>query len=147
MKLNLQYFTGHDVTLYKDANVTTFTASSSSSVDKNTEITLTVELASGYEVDEYECIAGGVTVDPSTKKFTMPDEDVVIYLKSKKNNIYKVLETVEVNINGTVTKLSKNVKVLEKNGEVYDVTCTPTAITFDAAVVAQLVADGIIVKA
>ena len=121
-------------------------ASRGGAVDKNTEITLTVELASGYEVDEYECVAGGVTVDPATKKFTMPDEDVAIYLKTKKNNIYKVLESVEVNINGTVTKLSKNVKVLEKNGEVYGVECTPTAITFDAAVVAQLVADGIIVK-
>ena len=146
MKLNLQYFTGHDVTLYKDEHVTTFTASSSSSVAQDTEITLTVELASGYEVDEYEVIAGGVTVNASTKKFTMPNADVVIYLKSKKNNNYKVLESVEVNINGTKTQLTKNVKVLEKNGEVYGVECTPTAITFDAAVVAQLVADGIIVK-
>lgn len=148
MELNLQYFAGgHSVTLYKDAGVTTFTASADSDVQKNAEVTLTVVMASGYEVAEYEVIAGGVTVNASTKKFTMGEADVVIYLKSKANNSYVVTEDVDVTINGSKTHLGKNVKLqLTKNGGVYGVTISGTAITFDAAVIAQLVADGILVK-
>lgn len=148
MKLDLQYFAGgHSVTLYKDSGVTTFTASADSDVQKNAEVTLTVVLETGYEVDEYEVIAGGVTVNASTKKFTMGEADVVIYLKTKANNKYVVTEPVEVNINGTKTNLAKNVQLqLTGNGKVYGVTVSGTAITFDAAVIAQLVAGGILVK-
>lgn len=147
MKLDLQYFAGgHSVTLYKDAGVTTFTASADSDVQKNAEVTLTVVLETGYEVDEYEIIAGGVTVNASTKKFTMGEADVVIYLKSKANNKYIVTEDTDVVINGTKTHLGKNIKLLENKGHVYGANISGTAITFDAAVVAQLVADGILVK-
>ena len=147
MKLDLQYFAGgHSVTLYKDAHVTTFTASADSDVQKNAEVTLTVVLASGYEVDEYEVIAGGVTVNATTKKFTMGEADVVIYLKTKANNSYIVTEDTDVVINGSKTHLGKNIKLLENKGHVYGVNISGTAITFDAAVVAQLVADGILVK-
>lgn len=147
MKLDLQYFAGgHSVTLHKDAGVTTFTASASSDVAKDTEVTLTVVLETGYEVDEYEVIAGGVTVNASTKKFTMGEENVVIYLKTKANNKYIVTEDTDVVINGTKTHLGKNIKLLENKGHVYGATVSGTAITFDAAVVAQLVADGILVK-
>ena len=147
-KLDLQFYAGgHSVTLYKDAGVTTFTASSDSDVQKNAEVTLTVDFASGYELDKYDVIAGGVTVNPSTKKFTMGEENVVISLKSKKNNIYAVTEDVDVNINGSVTHLGKNVKVLTSaNGAICGAEVTPTAITIDAATVAQLVAAGILVK-
>lgn len=147
MKLNLQYFTGSSVTVYKDAGASAFSASPNSSVAKDAEVTLTVTLNSGYEVDEYEVIAGGVTVDPATKKFTMGEDNVVIYLKTKANNKYIVTEDVDVVINGSKTHLGKNVKVQQtNNGGVYSVTVSGTAITFDAAVVAQLVAEGILVK-
>ena len=148
MKLNLQYFAGgHSVTLYKDAGVTTFTASADSDVQKDAEVTLTVVLETGYEVDEYEVIAGGVTVNTSTKKFTMGSDNVVIYLKTKANNVYIVTEDTDVNINGSATHLGKNIKLQQTaNGGVYGVTVSGTTITFDAAVVAQLVADGILVK-
>ena len=147
MKLNLQYFTGSSVTVYRDAGASAFSASPNSSVAKDAEVTLTVTLASGYEVDEYEVIAGGVTVNPTTKKFACGDSDVVIYLKTKKNNVYAVTEDTEVNINGTKTTLSKNVQLLKtKNGGVYGATVNGTELTIDAAVIAQLVADGIIVK-
>lgn len=148
MKLNLQYFAGgHSVTLYKDAGVTTFTASSDSDVQKNAEVTLTVVFASGYELDEYEVIAGGVTVNAGTKKFTMGEADVVIYLKSKASNVYAVVEDTVVNINGNKTHLTKNVQLLKSaNGGVYGATVNGTAITIDAATVAQLVSAGILVK-
>ena len=148
MELNLQYFAGgHSVTLYKDAGVTTFTASADSDVAKDAEVTLTVVLETGYEVDEYEVIAGGVTVNASTKKFTMGSDNVVIYLKTKANNKYIVVEDTDVNINGSATHLAKNIKLqTTANGGVKGVTVSGTAITFDAAVVAQLVADGVLVK-
>jgi len=148
MKLNLQYFAGgHSVTLYADAGASAFSASATSDVAKDAEVTLTVTLASGYEVKEYEVIAGGVTVNPSTKKFTMGEENVVIYLKTQKNNLYAVTEDVEVNINGTKTKIGKNVKLLRtKTGAVYGAEVTPAEVTVDAATVAQLVAAGIMVK-
>ena len=148
MELNLQYFAGgHSVTLYKDAGVTTFSASATSDVAKDAEVTLTVVLGTGYEVDEYEVISGGVTVNASTKKFVMGEENVVIYLKTKGNNKYIVTEPVEVNINGTKTNLAKNVQLqLTSSGKVYGVSVTGTAITFDAAVIAQLVAAGVLVK-
>ena len=148
MKLDLQYFAGgHSVTLYKDAGVTTFTASADSDVQKNAEVTLTVVFASGYELDEYEVIAGGVTVNPSTKKFTMGEADVVIYLKTKKNNLYVVTEDTVVNINGTETSLAKNVKVtVAANGAPSGATVNPTEVSIDAATIAQLVKAGILVK-
>ena len=148
MKLDLQYFAGgHSVTLYKDAGVTTFTASADSDVAKDAEVTLTVVFASGYELDEYEVIAGGVTVNPSTKKFTMGNENVVIYLKSKADNKYAVVEDTDVNINGTKTHLAKNVTLQKSaNGGVYGATVSGTAITIDAATVAQLVSAGVLVK-
>ncbi len=148
MKLNLQYFAGgHSVTLYKDAGVTTFTASADSDVQKNAEVTLTVVFASGYELDEYEVIAGGVTVNASTKKFTMGEADVVIYLKSKANNKYVVVEDTDININGTKTHLAKNVTLQKSaNGGIYGATVSGTAITIDAATVAQLVSAGVLVK-
>ena len=148
MKLDLQYYAGgHSVTLYKDVGASAFTASADSDVQQNAEVTLTVTLASGYEVKEYEVIAGGVTVNPSTKKFTMGTSDVVIYLKTQKNNLYAITENVEVNINGSKTSLGRNVKPLDtKTGALDGVDLTPTEVTAEAATVAQLVAAGIMVK-
>ena len=70
-KMDLILFdTTYTVTVKKDANITTATASAASGA-KGTEITLTITPATGYEVAEYEVIEGGVTVNPTTKKFTI----------------------------------------------------------------------------
>ena len=72
---------------------------------------------------------------------------MTLFAKAKANNKYIVVEDIDVTINGTKTHLGKNVKLQQTaNGGVYGVAVSGTAITFDAAVVAQLVADGVIVK-
>lgn len=147
MKLNLQWFAGgHSVTLVHDDGASAFTASSSSDVQKDAEVTLTVTLKTGYAVDKYDVLSGGVTVDPATKKFTMGEADVVIALKTKATNEMIITEDCLVNINGTKTQLKKNVKVLvSSSGGIYGAEVNGTAVTFDAAVVQQLVANGILV--
>lgn len=147
MELNLQYFTGHSVTVYSDAGFSAASASPNSSVDKNTEVTLTLTLDTGYEIDEVECVSGGVTVNLTTKKFAMGEADVVLFAKSKANNKYKVTETTVVNINGTKTTLARNLKlVTSASGAIVDVETTGTAVTLDAGTVAELVKAGILVK-
>ena len=145
--MNLQLFDGHSVTCYRDAGASAFSASPNSSVAKDAEVTLTVTLASGYEVDEYEVIAGGVTVDPATKKFTMGEADVVINLKTKANNKYKNVENSDVWVNGSKTALQRNM-TLEKglNGAIVGVTSNGTAITLSSEIVADLVKAGTIIK-
>ncbi|MBQ2178750.1 MAG: hypothetical protein II451_06430, partial [Oscillospiraceae bacterium] len=106
MKLNLQWFSGgHSVTLVHDDGASAFTASSSSDVQKDAVVTLTVTLKTGYAVDKYDVLSGGVTVDPATKKFTMGEADVVIALKTKATNEMIITEDCLVNINGTKTQL------------------------------------------
>jgi len=147
MELNLQYFTGHTVTVYYDAGYSAASASPNSSVDKDTEVTLTLTLATGYEIDEVECVSGGVTVNLTTKKFAMGEADVVLFAKSKANNKYKVTESVVVNINGTKTTLARNLKlVTSASGAIVDVESSGTAVTLDAGTVAELVKAGILVK-
>ena len=145
MKLNLRQFdaTTYTVTVYKDAGITTATPSADSGA-KNTEITLTITPASGYEIDDIE----GVTVNKTTKKFTIGEANVVIYVKSKANNVYKVVESCTVNVNGTKTNLTRNMKLITgATGAVVDIDCSGTAIsTLGADMIASLVAQGIIVK-
>lgn len=148
-KINLQLFTGSTVTVLKDAHMTTASASPNSSVAKDATVTLTLTPATGYEVKDIIVIAGGVTVhqDNTTISFACGETDVVLYVTSQKNNEYKVVETCNVYVNGAKTQLVKNVKpVFSANGGLADVECTPTAVTLDAAIVADLVAEGILVK-
>lgn len=148
-KLNLQLFTGSTVTVYKDAHMTEASASPNSSVAKDATVTLTLTPASGYEVKDIIVIAGGVTVhqDNTTISFACGETDVVLYVTSQKTNEYKVVESCNVYVNGAKTQLVKNVKpVYSANGALADVECTPTAVTLDAAIVADLVAEGILVK-
>ena len=94
-------------------------------------------------------LAGSVTVhqDDDTISFACGTTDVVLYVTSQKNNEYKVVESCNVYVNGAKTQLVKNVKpVYSANGGLADVECTPTAVTLDAAIVADLVAEGILVK-
>ena len=147
-KMRLDLFTGHSVTCYKDGNMTAFSASPNSSVDKDTEVTLTITPASGYEVDELEVIAGGVTVNMTTKKFAMGEADVVLYCKSKKNNVYMVTEECMCSVNDTKVALHKNAKVvLTPNGvpKAVEAESGGAEIT-DSAAVQELIKQGILVK-
>jgi len=150
MKMILDLFAGgHSVTLYKDSHVTTFSASATSDVAKDAEVTLTVVVADGYEVDEYEVIAGGVTVNETTKKFTMGEENVVIYLKTKADNKYMVTEECWACLNGgTPTILHANTVIeLTPNGVPKGITAKSggTSVTVDAAI-QNLIDQGILVK-
>jgi len=72
---------------------------------------------------------------------------VVIYQKTKANNVYAVVEDTDININGTKTHLAKNVTLQKSaSGGVYGATVSGTAIIIDAATVAQLVKAGVLVK-
>lgn len=148
MKLNLRMFDGHSVTVYGDAGVTSISASATSNVAKDTEVTLTVTLETGYEVDEYEVVSGGVTVNPSTKKFTMGESNVVIVLKTKANNKYVVTEECMASVNGTKVVLHKNVKLsLTPNGVVKGVTVESGGATVTMTdAIQELINQGILVK-
>lgn len=148
--LNLQQFAGgHSVTVYKDSHVTTATPSSDSDVQKDAEVTLTLVFGTGYELDEIEVVTGGVKVelDDETWGFTMGEADVVLNVKSKKNNAYIVTENTWVWVNGSGTELKRNMKI-EKgaNGEIFAVSSTPTALSISADVIASLVKQGVLVK-
>ena len=146
-KLNLQLFSGgHSVTLVADDGFSAASASSTSDVQKDAEVTLTLTPKTGYELADVEVLQGEVTVNLSTKKFTMGEKNVVLAARSKADNLYKVTEDCTVYINGAKTKLTKNIEVvLTKNGGVKDVVCNPTAITLNDAVQALIDAE-ILVK-
>ena len=90
--LNLRMFSGgHSITVYKDAKVSTAVVKNQAETE-----TLTTDVASGtvckivasyetdYRLDTVYVLAGGVTVNYTNMQFTMPDEDVVLYVRSKK---------------------------------------------------------------
>lgn len=148
MKMRLDLFDGHSVTCYKDGNMTTFSASPNSSVAKDTEVTLTITPASNYELDEVEVIAGGVTVNTTTGKFTMGEADVVLYAKTKADNKYMVTEECYCNVNGTAVTLHKNTVVqLTPNGVPKGVTVEDGGASVTASAATEnLIAQGILVK-
>lgn len=144
MLLDLQMFAGgHSVTIQKGDNVTTATASSSSDVQKDAEVTLTIVVADGYK-PEYQVIAGGVTLNPATKKFTMGEADVVIVVTAKATNVYRVTEECVVNINGNRKELHRNVKLTySANGAIKEAITDGTTIS-DASQVEALIKAGLI---
>lgn len=149
MRMNLQFFTGSTVTVYKDGHMTTASASPNSSVAKDAKVTLTLTPASGYEVADIEVISGGVTIheDDGTFSFSCGETDVVLEVTSQKNNEYRVIENCDVSINGSKTSLVKNVTpVFSANGGLAGISCTPATVTLDAETVRSLVEAGIIVK-
>lgn len=152
MKMILDLFAGgHSVTVYADAGFTSATASSTSDVQKNAEVTITPVLKTGYEIDEYETVAGGVTVeigDDSVGEFVMGEANVVIYAKSKSDSKYLVTEETMVNVNDNPIPLHKNAKVvLTPNGVPKEVVAENggASITMSDAV-QQLIDQGILVK-
>lgn len=147
MELNLQYFTGHGVTVYSDSGFSAAAASPYSSVDKDTEVTLSYTLNTGKELDEIEVVSGGPITISSAGKFSMPDNDVVLSFKSKANNTYMVLENVCVGINGAMTELKRNVTLkTSANGQICGVETDGSPVSVSADIIASLVKDGIIVK-
>jgi len=147
--LNLQMFSGSlTLTKYNDAGYTTCSASSSSSLAENDEVTMTIVYASGYEFDECEVIAGGCTYNPSTKKIKMGASNAVVYFKSKANNKYIVTENCHVGVNNATLELKKNtVLVKAANGAIIDVTNGGgTAISTCEGALDGLIAAGVIVK-
>lgn len=151
MRMILNLFDGHSVTVYKDANMTTATASPNSSVAKDASVALTLTPASNYEVAEVEVVAGGVTVAYDADDgwgFTMGEADVVLNVKSGKANNYMVTEETSVNVNDAKTVLHANTVVeLTKNGVVKGVTAKSGGTVVAASdAVAQLVEDGVLVK-
>ena len=150
MKMILDLFSGSSVTCYKDANATAFSASPNSSVAMDAEVTLTVTPASGYEVDEIEVIAGGVTIeeDDGVYSFTCGETDVVLNLKTKANNKYMVTEDCFYSVNESRVHLNKNTVVeLTPNGvpKAISVTSGGASITVNDAV-QNLIDQGILVK-
>lgn len=149
MKMILDLFAGgHSVTVYGDSGVSAVSASATSDVQAEAEVTLTVTLASGYEVTEYECVTGGVTVDPASKKFEMGSENVVLFVKTKANNKYLVTEECMASVNNAKVVLHKNAKVvLTPNGVPKEVVAESggASITVTPAI-QNLIDQGILVK-
>ena len=149
IRMNLQLFSGSlTLTTYSDAGYSTCSASASSSLAQNDEVTYTIVMASGKEYADCEIIAGGATYNPATKKLKMGASNAVVYFKSKADATYKVTENCYVNVNGVVTNLTRNMVLVKgANGEIIDVTCTGSDLSsLSADIVSQLVASGVLVK-
>ena len=151
MKMDLQQFAGSlTVTMKKDAGMTTATASPASSLAKDDTVTLTLEPASGYELDKIEVISGGVTPEYDEEDgwtFTMGEADVELFVKSKKDNLYKIVENTIVWVNGSGTELIRNMTLeLGGNGQIVGVKSDGSEVSVSADIVAELVKAGALVK-
>ena len=150
-KIFLQLFVDptYSVTCQKDSGITTFSASPNSSVAKDADVALTITPATGYELDEIIVAAGGVTPvydEDDGWGFVMGEANVTLFAKSKKNNLYRVTETVPIWINDSKTVLTKNTEVvLTKQGGIADVKATPVELTVNDAI-QGLIDQGILVK-
>ena len=147
--LNLRMFSGSlTLTKYNDAGYSTCTASATTSLAEDDEVTMTLVYASGYEFDECEIIAGGCTYNPSTKKIKMGASNAVVYFKSKANNKYIVTENCHVGVNNATLELKKNtVLVKAANGAIIDVTNGGgTAISTCTGAIDGLITSGVLVK-
>jgi len=150
-KIFLQLFVDptYSVTCQKDSGITTFSASPNSSVAKDADVALTITPATGYELDEIIVAAGGVTPVYDADDgwgFVMGEANVTLFAKSKKNNLYRVTETVPIWINDSKTVLTKNTEVvLTKQGGIADVKATPVELTVNDAI-QGLIDQGILVK-
>ncbi len=138
---NEEVTTTYGVTIYTGANVTSASASPSSSIETGTEVSLTIACATGYD-PVITVLAGGVTV--ASNKFEMGEADVALYITAKKKNTYRVLEHCTANINGALTSLDRNVTVVyAANGQIKDAVTGEKVIT-DASVIEALLNAGLI---
>ena len=77
----------------------------------------------------------------------MGASNVTLFFKSKANNVYQIVENTTVNINGTETKLTRNMQLkYGPNGAVIGVDASGTAVTLSSEIVSELVKSGAIVK-
>lgn len=150
--LNLRMFAGSlTLTTYSDAGFSACSASASSSLAKDDEVTYTITMASGYEFDECEIIAGGATYDPATKKLTMGASNAVVSFKSKADNKFMVTENAFIRVNGDALELKKNMVVtVGQNGMIIGVEAASggqslTLATYQPAI-DGLIASGVLVK-
>ena len=152
MELNLQQYAGTmTVTVIKDANAnwTTASASPASSLAKDDKVELTVTPASGYELDEIEVIAGGVTIyydEDDGYYFYMGESNVTLFFKAKAAKTYKVVENTVVSVNGTVTKLTRDMTIkYGVNGAIIDVESEGTSLSsLSADIIDALLKSGAI---
>ena len=150
MKLNLQRVAGSlTLTVKNDGHFSATSASPSSSLAENDKSTLTITASSGYELDEIEVIAGGATIenDSGTWKVKMGASNATIFVKGKKNNLYKIVENCTVNVNGTQTNLVRNMMLQRgNNGAIVGVDATGTEVTLSTEMVSGLVKAGVLIK-
>ena len=149
LKMDLQLFAGSlTVTVYKDSGITTATASPSSSLAEGDDVELSITPASGYEVKEILCLAGGVTVDPEDYTFEMGASNVTLCVVSKDATTYLVTENCYTNVNGVKLELTRNMKLVKgPSGAIIGVDSQGTDLgSVNADIVAQLVAAGVLVK-
>lgn len=131
--LNLRMFAAHDITIHYDSGFSAVDAKNAqeqtiTSSEKNKKVHIRATMASTLvEPDHY--VVGPLSDAEGTFRelsygydFTMPDNDVTIFVRSKANSVYMVNEDVMLCINDYRVKLKKNA-VLEigKNGMVIDV--------------------------
>ena len=150
MKLNLQRFAGSlTLTVKNDGHFSATSASPSSSLAENDKSTLTITASSGYELDEIEVIEGGATIenDSGTWKVKMGASNATIFVKGKKNNLYKIVENCTVNVTGTKTDLVRTMTLQRgKNGAIVGVDATGTEVTLSTEIVSGLVKAGVLIK-
>ena len=152
MELNLQRFAGSmTVTVIKDANAnwTAASVSPASSLAEGDTVTITATPATGYEIDEIEVIAGGVSIydDDGTLKFDMGESNVTLFFKAKANNLYQIVENTFVSVNGTVTRLTRNMMIkYSPAGAVIGVDGGKDTVSLSADILSALVKSGAIVK-
>ena len=149
-KLDLQRFAGSlTLTVKNDGNFSATSASPSSSLAKDDKSTLTITPSSGYELDEIVVIEGGATVlyESDAWKVKMGESNATVFVKGKKNNVYKIAENCLVNINGTVTNLQRNMTLQRgKSGAIVGVDVTGTEISLSSEIVSELVKSGVLIK-
>ena len=149
MRMNLHLFEGgHSVSVYADDGATAV-ADKTSDVAKDAEVTLTITPGTGKKVDEIEVVTGGVEVDMDDYTFTMGEEDVVLFVKTKSSTVYyKVTEECSAVVNDVKQTFHKNtVLVLTPNGVPYAVSVESggATVTMNDAV-QSLINQGILVK-
>lgn len=154
MILDLQKLAGSlTVTVNKDDNShwTTASATPSSSLAEGDSVALTLTPASGYELDEIIVTAGGVTItydEDDGYGFEMGESNVTLFVKAKPAGTYYVVENTLVSVNGTVTKLTRDMTIeYGVNGAVVGVSSDGTSLTsLSADIIDSLLKSGAIAK-